>query len=144
MIVMLPASASAPQASADRRSRALRRQSGQGRCAVTLVAFAQPRDRLTMSSPVAPVLQRLNQIILGKEAQLKLVLACLLARGHLLIEDIHGMGKTTLALALARALGLHLQRVQLPSDLLPADHLGVSVFEAATSRSEEHTSELQS
>src|SRR3546814_16890228 len=86
-----------------------------------------------MISPVAPVLQRLNQIILGKEAQLKLVLACLLARGHLLIEDIPGMGKTTLALALARVLGLHFQRVQFTSDLLPADILGVSVFEAATS-----------
>lgn len=86
-----------------------------------------------MSSPVAPVLQRLNQIILGKEAQLKLVLACLLARGHLLIEDIPGMGKTTLALALAKVLGLHFQRVQFTSDLLPADILGVSVFETATS-----------
>lgn len=85
-----------------------------------------------MSSPVAPALQRLNQIILGKDAQLKLVLACMLARGHLLIEDIPGMGKTTLALALARVLGLHFQRVQFTSDLLPADILGVSVFEAAT------------
>src|SRR3546814_2352283 len=71
--------------------------------------------------------------ILGKEAQLKLVLAFLLARGHLLIEDIPGMGNTTLALALARLLGLHFQRVQFTSDLLPSDILGVSVFEAATS-----------
>lgn len=86
-----------------------------------------------MSSPVASVLQSLNQIILGKDAQLRLVLACLLARGHLLIEDVPGMGKTTLALALARVLGLHFQRVQFTSDLLPADILGVSVFEAATS-----------
>lgn len=86
-----------------------------------------------MSSPVAPALHSLNQIILGKDAQLKLVLACLLARGHLLIEDIPGMGKTTLALALARVLGLHFQRVQFTSDLLPADILGVSVFETATS-----------
>lgn len=85
-----------------------------------------------MSSPLAPVLQRLNQIILGKEDALRLVLACLLARGHLLIEDIPGMGKTTLALALARVLGLHFQRVQFTSDLLPADILGVSVFESAT------------
>ncbi|NKF23315.1 AAA family ATPase [Solimonas marina] len=86
-----------------------------------------------MNATVAPVLQRLNQIILGKDAQLRLVLACLLARGHLLIEDIPGMGKTTLALALARVLGLHFQRVQFTSDLLPADILGVSVFETATS-----------
>jgi MoxR-like ATPase len=85
-----------------------------------------------MSSPVASVLQGLNRIILGKEDALKLVLACLLARGHLLIEDIPGMGKTTLALALARVLGLHFQRVQFTSDLLPADILGVSVFETAT------------
>ena len=85
-----------------------------------------------MSSPVAPVLHNLNRIILGKEDALKLVLACLLARGHLLIEDIPGMGKTTLALALARVLGLHFQRVQFTSDLLPADILGVSVFETAT------------
>ncbi|WP_028006333.1 AAA family ATPase [Solimonas flava] len=85
-----------------------------------------------MSSPVAPVLHSLNQIILGKDAQLRLVLACLLARGHLLIEDVPGMGKTTLALALARVLGLHFQRVQFTSDLLPADIIGVSVYETAT------------
>ncbi|MFT4045188.1 MAG: MoxR family ATPase [Solimonas sp.] len=87
-----------------------------------------------MSSPVAPVLHSLRQIILGKDAQLRLVLACLLARGHLLIEDVPGMGKTTLALALARVLGLQLTRVQFTSDLLPADILGVSVFETATGR----------
>jgi MoxR-like ATPase len=86
-----------------------------------------------MSSPVTAVLGSLNQIILGKDAQLRLVLACLLARGHLLIEDVPGMGKTTLALALARVLGLHFQRVQFTSDLLPADILGVSVFETANS-----------
>ncbi|WP_028081375.1 AAA family ATPase [Solimonas soli] len=85
-----------------------------------------------MSASVASVLQSLNQIILGKDAPLRLVLACLLARGHLLIEDVPGMGKTTLALALARVLGLHFQRVQFTSDLLPADILGVSVFETAT------------
>ena len=73
----------------------------------------------------------LNGIILGKEAQLKLALTCLLARGHLLIEDIPGVGKTTLALALARVLGLDFQRVQFTSDLLPADILGVSIFEQA-------------
>ncbi|WP_020650358.1 AAA family ATPase [Solimonas variicoloris] len=85
-----------------------------------------------MSSSVAPVLHSLNQIILGKDTQLRLVLACLLARGHLLIEDVPGMGKTTLALALARVLGLHFQRVQFTSDLLPADIIGVSVYETAT------------
>jgi len=71
----------------------------------------------------------LGEIILGKEGQLRLCLACLLARGHLLIEDIPGVGKTTLAHALARTLGLSYQRIQFTSDLLPADIIGVSVFE---------------
>jgi len=75
----------------------------------------------------------LNAIILGKEAQLRLALTCLVARGHLLIEDIPGVGKTTLALALAKVLGLDFQRVQFTSDLLPADILGVSIFEQASS-----------
>jgi MoxR-like ATPase len=74
----------------------------------------------------------LNEIILGKEAQIRLCLACLLARGHLLIEDIPGVGKTTLAHALAGSLGLSYQRIQFTSDLLPADIIGVSVFEADT------------
>jgi MoxR-like ATPase len=74
----------------------------------------------------------LNEIILGKERQVRLSLACLLARGHLLIEDIPGVGKTTLAHALARTLGLSYQRIQFTSDLLPADIIGVSVFEADT------------
>jgi MoxR-like ATPase len=74
----------------------------------------------------------LNEIILGKEPQVRLCLACLLARGHLLIEDIPGVGKTTLAHALARTLGLSYQRIQFTSDLLPADIIGVSVFEADT------------
>jgi MoxR-like ATPase len=71
----------------------------------------------------------LNGIILGKETQVRLCLACLLARGHLLIEDIPGVGKTTLAHALARTLGLTYQRIQFTSDLLPADIIGVSIFE---------------
>jgi len=72
----------------------------------------------------------LNRIILGKEQQIRLCLACLFARGHLLIEDIPGVGKTTLAHALAAILGLTYQRVQFTSDLLPADITGVSVFDA--------------
>jgi MoxR-like ATPase len=71
----------------------------------------------------------LGGIILGKETQIRLCLACLLARGHLLIEDIPGVGKTTLAHALAATLGLSYQRIQFTSDLLPADIIGVSVFE---------------
>ncbi len=82
-----------------------------------------------MSNPIQLALTGLNQIILGKPQQLKLTLACLLARGHLLIEDIPGVGKTTLALSLGKVLGLDFQRVQFTSDLLPADILGVSIFE---------------
>ena len=73
-----------------------------------------------------------GQIILGKDEQLKQALACLLARGHLLIEDLPGVGKTTLAHVLARLLGLEFQRIQFTSDMLPADIIGVSVFERTT------------
>ena len=73
---------------------------------------------------------QLNRIILGKEQQLRLCIACLLARGHLLIEDIPGVGKTTLAHALAESLGLSYQRIQFTSDLLPADIIGVSDLRA--------------
>ena len=70
----------------------------------------------------------LGEIILGKDDQIELALACLLARGHLLIEDLPGLGKTTLAQSLARVLGLGYRRIQFTSDLLPADIVGVSVF----------------
>jgi len=70
----------------------------------------------------------LGGIILGKDNQIALALACLLARGHLLIEDLPGLGKTMLAQALARVLGLSYRRIQFTSDLLPADIVGVSVF----------------
>jgi MoxR-like ATPase len=75
---------------------------------------------------------RLGEIILGKEQQLRLALACMLARGHLLIEDLPGVGKTTLAHALARVLGLHYQRIQFTSDLLPTDILGFSIYNRDT------------
>jgi MoxR-like ATPase len=74
-------------------------------------------------------LATLETVILGKPAQVRLCLACLMARGHLLIEDVPGVGKTTLAHALAHVLGLAWQRVQFTSDLLPADIIGVSVFD---------------
>ncbi|MCH8944224.1 MAG: AAA family ATPase [Gammaproteobacteria bacterium] len=70
----------------------------------------------------------LGKIILGKDPQIALALACLLARGHLLIEDLPGLGKTMLAQALAHTLGLEFRRIQFTSDLLPADVVGVSVF----------------
>jgi len=75
----------------------------------------------------------LGDVILGKDEQIRLALACLFARGHLLIEDIPGIGKTTLAKALATVLGLEFKRVQFTNDLLPADLLGVSIFDAQTS-----------
>jgi MoxR-like ATPase len=76
--------------------------------------------------------QSLNGIILGKKPEISLALACLLARGHLLIEDLPGLGKTILAQSLARVLGLSFQRVQFTSDLLPADIVGVSIFRQET------------
>src|SRR3954464_10298806 len=75
------------------------------------------------------VVQQASQIILGKEPQIRLSLACLLARGHLLIEDLPGVGKTTLAHVLAKLLGLNFHRVQFTSDMLPADIIGVSVYD---------------
>jgi len=82
-----------------------------------------------MTQLLDTVIDQLGQVILGKQHQLRLALACLLARGHLLIEDLPGVGKTTLAHALASVLGLHYQRIQFTSDLLPADILGVSIYE---------------
>jgi MoxR-like ATPase len=74
-----------------------------------------------------------GQVILGKERQIRLAMACILARGHLLIEDVPGVGKTTLSHALARLLGLDYQRIQFTSDLLPADIIGVSIFDRESS-----------
>jgi MoxR-like ATPase len=81
------------------------------------------------AGPVARIIDAAGQVILGKEAQIRMALACLIARGHLLIEDIPGVGKTTLAHVLARSLGLHFQRIQFTSDMLPADILGVSIYD---------------
>jgi MoxR-like ATPase len=86
----------------------------------------------TDSAALHRAVSTLETIILGKPAQVRLCLACLLARGHLLIEDVPGVGKTTLAHALAHVLGLEWQRVQFTSDLLPADIIGVSVFDRAS------------
>ena len=78
------------------------------------------------------VMRQVGAIVLGKDRQIRFCLSCLLARGHLLLEDIPGVGKTTLAHALAKSLGLEFQRIQFTSDLLPADVLGVSIFERDT------------
>ncbi|MBR9827332.1 MAG: MoxR family ATPase [Oceanospirillales bacterium] len=83
---------------------------------------------------VEQALEALSGVLLGKEKQIRLALTCLLAQGHLLIEDVPGMGKTTLAHALARVLGVADTRIQFTSDMLPADIIGVSVFDANDSR----------
>ena len=82
-----------------------------------------------MRTKLDAVLHEVNQVLLCKEPEVRLALTCLLARGHLLIEDLPGMGKTTLSQALARVLGLSYQRIQFTSDLLPGDILGTSVFD---------------
>src|SRR4051812_29553030 len=82
-----------------------------------------------MNQQLDNVIRQVGRVILGKEHQIRLALACMIARGHLLIEDIPGVGKTTLAHALATTLGLQFQRIQFTSDLLPADILGVSIFD---------------
>jgi MoxR-like ATPase len=86
----------------------------------------------TMTHSLKNVIAQTEQVIVGKPLQIRLALACLLARGHLLIEDLPGVGKTTLAHVLAKTLGLQFQRIQFTSDLLPADILGVSVYQRDT------------
>ncbi|ARU56140.1 MoxR-like ATPase [Oleiphilus messinensis] len=83
-----------------------------------------------MNPLISRTLEQINNILLGKEVQVKLAFTCLLCEGHLLIEDIPGLGKTTLSHALANTLDLSYNRIQFTSDLLPADLLGVSIFES--------------
>ena len=87
-----------------------------------------------MDAKLSSVLSALNSVVLGKEHQVKLALSCLLAKGHLLIEDLPGMGKTTLSHALANVLGLQYRRIQFTSDMLPADIVGGSIYQK-----DEHT-----
>ncbi|MDQ7048239.1 MAG: AAA family ATPase [Enterobacterales bacterium] len=81
-----------------------------------------------MLGNIPKAIDGLNAIILGKPVQIKLAMTCLLAKGHLLIEDLPGMGKTTLSHALAKVLGLEFQRIQFTSDLLPGDIIGSSIY----------------
>ena len=83
-----------------------------------------------MQSTVTAIIDDLSSVIFGKKQQIKLALTCLFSEGHLLIEDLPGMGKTTLSHALAAVLGLSYQRIQFTSDLFPADILGTNVFNA--------------
>lgn len=96
-------------------------------------AAAREIPASTLIHKVAGAIAQANHIILGKEPQIRLALACLLTGGHLLIEDIPGVGKTTLAQTLARLLGLSYQRIQFTSDLLPADIIGASIYEQQNS-----------
>ncbi|NJO16506.1 MAG: MoxR family ATPase [Thioploca sp.] len=95
-----------------------------------------------MISDIKTTIDRLvtqvSQVILGKEVPIRLVLTALIARGHVLIEDVPGVGKTTLAHVLARVLGLSFQRIQFTSDLLPADIIGVSVYDKEVSQFKFH------
>jgi MoxR-like ATPase len=85
-----------------------------------------------MQNAITNLLSQCNRVILGKEQQIRLAICCLLAGGHLLIEDLPGVGKTTLAHALAKLLGLQYQRIQFTSDILPADIIGATVFNSKT------------
>ncbi len=96
-------------------------------------AALNPFD-IPASQQLVDVLDQLDRVLIGKREQVTLALACLLGRGHLLIEDVPGVGKTTLAHALSATLGLDWTRVQFTSDLLPADVVGVSVLDTRDNR----------
>jgi MoxR-like ATPase len=91
-----------------------------------------------MQSLVSVILDQVGSVVLGKPKEIRLALACLLAKGHILIEDLPGMGKTTLAQVLAKSLGLSYQRTQFTSDLLPADVIGISIFNPENRKFELH------
>lgn len=92
----------------------------------------------TLSRSLRESERQLNAVILGKESEIRLSLVCLLAGGHLLLEDLPGVGKTTLAHALAATLDLKFGRVQFTSDLLPSDLIGVSIFDPQSRRFDFH------
>ena len=87
-----------------------------------------------MLERIQAVAAQVGSVVVGKQPQIRMALACLLARGHLLIEDVPGVGKTTLAHALSISLGLQFKRVQFTNDLLPADIVGISIFERDNNR----------
>jgi MoxR-like ATPase len=91
---------------------------------------------------IEALVSQVSEIIVGKHDAVRLAIGCLLARGHLLIEDVPGVGKTTLSHALARSLGLQFRRLQFTSDLLPADILGNSIFDRDQQRFAFHAGPL--
>lgn len=95
-----------------------------------------------MQHTINECLNAANEIILGKDKQIRLALCCLLSKGHLLIEDIPGVGKTTLAHTLAKLLGLQYQRIQFTSDILPADIIGATIFDSAKQEFKFHAGSL--
>jgi MoxR-like ATPase len=96
-------------------------------------AMTQPHEE-SLQQRLDAAMAQVNLVLLGKPRQVKLAFACLIAGGHLLLEDVPGVGKTTLAHALAATFALDFQRVQFTSDLLPSDILGVSVYERETAQ----------
>lgn len=83
---------------------------------------------------IANIVQQVSSIVIGKELEIRLSLACLFAKGHILIEDLPGMGKTTLAQVLSKTLGLTYQRTQFTSDMLPSDVVGISIFDTTENK----------
>ncbi len=105
---------------------------------MTEIPLHRPSSKSNRLGRLNDAVSTVNRIILGKEQQVKLAFSCLLARGHLLIEDLPGVGKTTLAHALATVIGVRYQRIQFTSDLLPADILGVSIYRRDQEKFEFH------
>ena len=99
---------------------------------ISLASHPPPSSLDTdLAAALSAALRQVNRVVFGKAAQVKLAFACVLAGGHLLIEDLPGVGKTTLAHALAATLGLSFARIQFTADLLPSDILGVGIYERA-------------
>jgi len=105
---------------------------------MTEFSLQTPSDEGNRHDRLKDAVSTVNRIIMGKEQQVKLAFSCLLAGGHLLIEDLPGVGKTTLAHALAAVIGVRYQRIQFTSDLLPADILGVSIYSRDQEKFEFH------